>query len=136
LQRKLQTRVSAENDESIQRVESQQFEIEFQTDYDTSCKMFQTYDNNQIKAYALLWERCAKAMKNKIEARADFDSIKNDPMRLLKAIKEHALNYLENGYFMAIILDNLRTLLNTKQRGGGRSQDFTKRIRVSRDILK
>jgi hypothetical protein len=56
----------------------------------STVKGFKTYDNNQTKAYGLLWERCAKAMKNKIEARADFGSMKNDPIELLKSIKEHA----------------------------------------------
>ena len=66
-----------------------QFEIEFKADYDAYSKRVQTYENNKIKAYALLWERCAKAMKNKIEARSDYVRIKNDPIELLKAIKEH-----------------------------------------------
>ncbi len=53
----------------------------------------QTYEKNKTKAYTLLWERGAKAMKNKFESRSDYQQIKNDPFKLLKAIKEHALNY-------------------------------------------
>jgi hypothetical protein len=75
-------------------------------------------------------------MKNKIEARSDFESIKNDPILLLKVIKEHALNYQENRYSMLIVLDALRTLLNTKQKEGESLQDYTKRFRVARDVLK
>jgi hypothetical protein len=52
-------------------------------------------------------------MKNKIEARTDFDSIKYDPIGLLKVIKEDALSHQENRYSRAIILESLRTLLNT-----------------------
>jgi len=40
----------------------------------------------------LLWERCYKAMKNKIEERLDYIKIENNPITLLIAIKEHALN--------------------------------------------
>ena len=41
----------------------------------------------------LLWEKCNKAMKNKIEVRPDYDKIKNNPVTLLIAINEHALSY-------------------------------------------
>lgn len=128
--------VSGESDDALRAIENKQFEIEFKSDYDTYRKRMQVYENNFTKAYALLWERCAKAMKNKIEARSDFETIKNDPILLLKAIKEHALNYQENRYSMSIVLDALRTLLSTKQKEGESLQDFTKRFRVARDVLK
>ena len=53
----------------------------------------QQYEENLIKSYALIWERCSAAMKNKIANRTDFESeIYDNPIELLKAIKEHALN--------------------------------------------
>jgi hypothetical protein len=45
------------------------------------------------KAYAFLWEQCSKAMQNKIKAHSSGDMIKNHPINLLLAIKEHALNF-------------------------------------------
>ena len=128
--------VSRASTEEVRAVEGRQFEIEFKANYDTYSKRVQTYENNKTKAYALFWERCAKAMKNKIEARSDYHKIKNDPIELLKAIKEHALNYQENRYSMLIILDAMRTLLGTKQKEGESLQDYTKRFRVARDVLK
>ena len=128
--------VSSDGDEEIRANENKQFKIEFKSDYDTYRKRVDTYENNRTKAYALLWERCAKAMKNKIKARSDFESIKNNPIFLLRAIKEHALNYQENRYSMSIVLDALRTLLSTKQKEGESLQDYTKRFRVARDVLK
>jgi len=54
------------------------------------------YNDNLFKAYALIWERCAKAMQNKLLAFSDYeDEIYNNLIKLLKAIKEHALNYQE-----------------------------------------
>jgi hypothetical protein len=50
---------------------------------------------NMSKAYAFLWEQCARAMQNEIEARTDYESsIKNNPIELLKAIKQHACSQL------------------------------------------
>ena len=51
---------------------------------------------NLIKAYAFLWEHCSKGMQNKIESRSDYTQIVNNPVKLLKVIKEHALNYQEH----------------------------------------
>jgi hypothetical protein len=128
--------VSEESDEEIRMIENRQFEIEFKADYDKYSNRVQVYENNKVKAYALLWERCAKAMKNKIEARIDYQKIRNNPIELLKGIKEHSMNYQENRYSMSIILDAFRTLLGTKQRDGESLQDYTKRFRVARDVLK
>jgi hypothetical protein len=62
----------------------------------------------QKKAYAFLWEQCTKAMKNKIESNSKFESIiKNDPIELLKIIKQHVLNYHEHRYEMAIMFESL-----------------------------
>ena len=123
-------------DTALRDIENKQFEIEFKSDYDAYRKRLHINENNLTRAYALLWERCTKAMKNKIESRSDFETIRNDPISLLKAIKEHALNYQENRYSMAIVLDSMRTLMNTKQKEGELLQDYTKRFRVARDVLK
>ena len=51
-----------------------------------------------------MWERFARATQNKLLALSDYeDEIYNNPIKLLKAIKEHALNYQETHYEMSII---------------------------------
>jgi hypothetical protein len=61
--------------------------------------------------------------------------LENDPIELLKAIKQHALNYQEHRYDMSIIYDAITTLFGTKQKENESLQDYTKRFRVSRDVL-
>lgn len=85
--------VSSKSSNEACAAKNRQFEIGFNADYDAYSKQVQTYEKNKTKAYTLLWERGAKAMKNKFESRSDYQQIKNDPFKLLKAIKEHALNY-------------------------------------------
>ena len=73
--------------------------------------------NNRVKAYALVWERCVKAMQAGIEVRKDFESnIKNNPIEMLKSIKLHSMNYQEHCYEMAVILDSMKNMLNIKQK--------------------
>ena len=54
-------------------------------------------------------------MQNKIQTRTNFETnVKNDPIELLKAVKEHALNYQEHRYAMSIVLDSFMTMMPTK----------------------
>ena len=104
-----------------------QYEMIFKAEYDSYMKRAQAYDNNLTKAYALIWEQCAKGMQHKIENRSDYSTtIKGNPIQLLTAIKEHALNYQETRYAMAIVHDSWMTFLHTKQRDGESLSDYTK----------
>jgi hypothetical protein len=95
-----------------------------------------TYENNQVKAYAVIWERCTRGMRQKIESRVEFPhKIENNPIELLKAIKEHTQNFQEHHYNMSIVLDSLRSLLNLRQREGETLQDWTRRFKTARDIF-
>ena len=109
-------KTSNETDAALKKTEEKQFEYEFKNDYAEYKKRILNYDDNKVKAYALLWERCSKGMKNKLESRKDFDTFGKNPILLLQAIKGHALNYQENKYEMSIISQALRCLLNCKQK--------------------
>jgi hypothetical protein len=77
----------------------------------------QNLELNTSKAYAFLREQCAKAMQNKIESSPKYETIiKGITIGLLKAIKQHAVNYQEHRYEMSIIFDALRTMINLKQK--------------------
>ena len=79
---------SNSSDPEIKELESEQFKMEFQADYEHYRLQKRTYNNNLTKAYALFWSKCTKAMKNKIESRSNFKSnIKLNPFELLKIIK-------------------------------------------------
>ena len=95
----------------------EQYRIMFKSDYNRYNRREAVYKMNHPKAYTLFWGKCSKGMQNKIEARPDFKSdIVDNPFNLIKAIKEHYTSYQENQYNMSVILDAMKTLLNTKQR--------------------
>ena len=127
---------SSDPDPDIKDTENEQYKMEFQANFNNYGIRDRTYTNNIMKAYALFWGRCAKGMKNKIEARSDFKSkIENNPFELLKMIKEHSMSYQENCYNMSVILDLLMTLLTTRQKDVESLQDYTKRFRVTREVF-
>ena len=75
-------------------------------------------------------------MQNKLTGRQDFQTkIFNNPINLLKAIKEHSLNYQESRYEMSVILDSIRTFLNTKQKESEDLQEYTRRFKTAKDIM-
>ena len=114
-------------DPEIKELETEQFKMEFQADYEHHQLQSRSYQNNLTKAYALFWSKCSKGMKNKIELRSEFKTeIKQNPFELMKVIKEQSMNYYENKYNMLVILDAQMTLFTTKQREGESLQDYTK----------
>jgi hypothetical protein len=129
-------KVSKEKDDAKKENQDRQYGFQFQEDYKEYKQRCSVYRQNMTKAYALLWGRCAKGMKSKIEARADFQTkTSKSPIDLLIAIKEHALNYQENKYPSAIVHDSIMNLLSAKQNNGESLQDYTKRFKNYRDVM-
>jgi hypothetical protein len=127
---------SAATEDTKVKQENRQHELEYKANLDKFMRRKRSYDDNLFKAYALIWERCAKAMQNKIIARSNFENeIYNDPIKLLNAVKEHALNYQETRYEMSIISDAFRALFNVQQKESESLQDYTRRYKTAREIL-
>jgi hypothetical protein len=126
---------SKNTNEDVKTAENRQYEIEFKAEFDAYMKLKQSLEMNTSKAYAFLWEQCAKAMQNKIESSPKYETIiKGNPIELLKAIKQHALNYQEHRYEMSIIFDALRTMINLKQKENESIQDYTKRFKTAQNL--
>jgi Reverse transcriptase (RNA-dependent DNA polymerase) len=129
-------KISIQDEATAKLIEDKQFEIEFKAEFDGYMKRRQSLEVNISKSYAFLWDQCAKGMQNKIEARYDYQqTIKGNPIELLKAVKQHALNYQEHRYEMSIILEAIRALITCKQKENENLQDYTKRFKTSRDVL-
>ena len=59
----------------------------------------------------------------------------NDPLKLLNAIREHAMNFQETRYEMSIISDAFRALFNAKQAEGENLTEYTRKFKAAKDIL-
>ena len=116
--------------------ENKEYEMIFKQELSRYSSRMTQYEDNLVKSYALIWERCSTAMKNKISNRRDFrNEIYDNPINLLKAIKEHALNYQEYKYSMSIVSDALRNLLHTKQKDNENLQEYARRFRTAEEIF-
>ena len=129
-------KVSTKTDTEEKKAEEEQFKLEYKAELDECMRREKKYEANMYKAYAKMWERCSRSMKSKIEARVDYETnIYDNPINLLQAIKEHSLQYEETRYEMKIIVDAFENYFNCKQKESKSLQDYTKRFKVSRDVL-
>ena len=93
------------------------------------------YEDNMNKAYALIWGQCTIGLKNKLEARKDWKDFKQDPIKLLKAIKEITHNYQDSRYPISSIYKSLKTVLNIEQQEKETLATYTKRFKNATDIM-
>ena len=109
-----------------------QYEIEFAAHHEREIQ----YQDNKAAAAALLWNQCANTMKAKIQSRKDYDSeIKDDPIKLLQAIKQHAMSFESTQYRMKTICDSMKTIMNLKQKEDEDGIDYLKRLKASKEVF-
>jgi len=133
---KVKLKISDAADPAVREYENKQYEMEFKLDYEDYRERVKAYKLNQSKAYALLWERCTKPMKHKIKGRKNFiKTILNNPINLLKAIKEHSQLYHDNRYSISVCLDSLRALIHCKQKENEPLEDWSSRFRVASEVV-
>ena len=127
-------KLSTATDPAIILVERKQYELIFKAKLDATVKREEIYENNKTKAYSLIWERCTRAIQSKIEQRTDFDmKIYNDPIKLIKTIKEHVLNYQETKYSMEIIDNALIHFLLLKQKDDP-LHEYVKKFKTAKEV--
>ena len=72
----------------------------------------------------------------KIASISDYDIlVYNNPIALLRVVKEHSLKYKEKSYEMAIIPDALLLTFTSRLNDGKILQDYTRRFKKSTEIL-
>ena len=129
-------KMSNSNDKEIKMRENRQFELEYKAKLDESIKRVDKYQQNIYKSYAFLWEKCSRALQNKLLGRKDFDTkIYNDPIQLLTAIKEHSLNFQESRYEMKIITESIKNFFFTRQKDTESLQEYTRRFKSAKEIM-
>ena len=94
------------------------------------------YIANKGKGYALIYGQCNKPLQHKLQARKDFESeIKGDLIKLLDAISEHSMSYVENKYPFSTALDAIKNYINLKQIEDESLVDYTRRFKSAKKIM-
>lgn len=80
---------STATDPNVQKMQNDIAMEKFKIAYTAFLKRKENYEQNMFRAYAILWSHCSEVLQNKIVTLAAFSTtIKNDPIALLKTIKQ------------------------------------------------
>ena len=125
-----------EDDVLLKRGLNESSKIEFQMAMAEHNERVKTYQENKIKAYSFLWDKCSSQMKQNLESKADYSSrIKNNPFELLKNIEALSYNYQESRYEIAIIADAIRNFINIKQKDDENLSSYLERFTAASNNL-
>ena len=118
------------------QIEQEGYDIEYKEELRKYNIRKDVYEENKVKAYALIFGYCNKTMQNRIEESKDFESIiRDDPLELLKEIKKKMYDPARAKYEYVTLTESLSRILNTKQEDNESLVDYTKRFKQGRDIL-
>ena len=94
------------------------------------------YIANKGKAFTLIYGQCNKALQHKLQARKDFEAgIKGDLIKLLDAIAEHLMSYVENKYPYSTSLDATKNYINLKQIDDESLVNYTRQLKSAKKIM-
>ena len=118
------------------QIEQEGYDIEYKEELRKYNIRKDVYEENKVKAYALIFRCCNKTMQNRIEESKDFESvIRDDPLELLKEIKKKMYDPARAKYEYVTLTESLNRILTTKQEDDENLVDYTKRFKQARDIL-
>ena len=118
--------------ENMTKLDAKAFERLSQAMCERHAIRLEQCQDNKDKACALIWGQCDKAMRSKMQSRKDYElAVKDDPIELLKAVKQHALAFQDTKYELATIVDCMKALINMKQKDDEALLDFKKRFKTA-----
>ena len=89
--------ISSSTNKDKKKRQEHQFELDYKAEFDGYMKRKRTFEENCYKGYAKIWARFDKATKSRVESCKDYEKeVYNTSIKLIEAIKEHALNYEES----------------------------------------
>jgi hypothetical protein len=127
---------SDNQDPKIQERENFVFKCKYEAKFGIYLDEKIAYESNWATAYGYLWIQCTFGMQDKIEALNHFHTkIENNPVELLKAIKEITLGCHSNRLDVAVLLDTVRLFYSTKQKDHESLDDYFLRFKSTSDMM-
>ena len=102
-------KISTKTVEEERGLEQEGFDIDYKEARRIYNNILDNYESNKIKAYALIFENCNKAMQTRIEECTDFETnIRDNPRVLLNEIKRKMYDPARSKYEYATLTESLR----------------------------
>ena len=107
---------------------------EYKLKYESFMRRKEQFITNRSNTQGLIYNQCTKEAKNKLEARSDYNELRDDPFKLLIALKELTHNYEDSKYYIGSVMSSLCTYFNVRQQEGESLVDYSKRFKNAKDI--
>ena len=129
--------ISTRTDATEKVVDQSGLDIRFQEELRRHLERKDTLEQGMDKAYALIFSTyCTKVMQGRIENHPDFDTIKNDPIAVLEAIKSLMHDSVRAQNPVVSMTETLKRLVNARQQENESLLDYVKRFKQLRDVVK
>jgi hypothetical protein len=130
--------ISTETDPTRAALEQTGLDIKYQEEFRRFLDRQDNLRQGMVKAYALIFSNyCNKTIQSRVEEHPDFESeIKNNPIKLLEAIKSLMHDPIRAQYPMVSMTEALTRLVNVKQADNEPLLDYVKRFKQLRDVTK
>ena len=127
---------SLESDFNKKAKEDKNFELELNIKLEQCIKMKDIVKENQMKEAALIWKYCSTQIQVRVQAHTTYNSIRDDPIGLLKLIKQMMHDPERAKYGYASIKEALSRMINMKQHESESLIEYQKRVKQASEILK
>ena len=93
------------------------------------------HEENMVTASGIILAQCTKSVINKLEARVDWDTIRLDPIELMKAVRAITQDSEDEKYHLQSVLTLLKKLVNAHQMENENLSSYTQRFKTLVDLF-
>ena len=95
------------------------------------------YKLNKFEAFTVMLKHCSQAMKNRVKEASNYETdIRNNPFKLLEAIKTKIFGQVRAKYKYNQVTNMLLQFFSTKQEHGESLTVYIKQFKQARDNVK
>jgi hypothetical protein len=129
---------SKEDDDELRDAEQETFDKIYEEEIKTHVLRKARLQNLLPKVYSIIWQdHCTETLQHEIEQLPNFlTEIEDNPINLLKAIREHMHTTTRATYPMMGYVQAYQNLFNCKQQENESLINFAKRMKNAGDVLK
>ena len=94
------------------------------------------YQSNNKSAAALMYSKCTKNLKERLEsAVSNFDAVKTDALKLKKEIKKYSTSFRPEAHPLMQVVDALRAFVTFKQTDEENVETYAKKLKSVKKVL-
>ena len=108
---------------------------QLKTEIDLHLKDIRIYKSNKTTAYGYIIGQCTQSMKNELEARDNWDTIKDNMIGTLKAIKQISCNHQTSKFYIGTLSKVIKDYFTVRQQDNEPSVQFAKCFKTCQDLM-